>query len=166
MAKLIKKSKCEFEAGCIVKEDELIGIPKVVHLQLNKLELMMQQYSYLKDQPAYNAGPSLDGFERQSVLASERPYVEAPETPVTDKLIAEAMAFMKEADKVSNAADVNTAIDNFGALVDWCATDKFIEGDCYDKLDLYMLGNPLELTVDDIVNILKCIVESPIVIEV
>lgn len=165
MAKLIKKSKCEFEAGIIVKDDEQVGIPPVVYLQLEKLETMVQQYRYLAAQKPACEGPSLEGFERKSALVSERPYIPAPDTPVTDRRIAEAMEFMAEADAVANAADVNLAIDSFGALVDWCAADKFVEGDCYKKLDLYELGNPLELTADKIAGILKEIVESPITIE-
>ena len=165
MAKLIKKSKCEFEAGIIVIDDEQVGIPAVVYLQLEKLETMVQQYRYLAAQKPACEGPSLEGFERKSTLVSERPYIEAPKTPVTDRRVAEAMEFMAEADAVANAADVNEAIDNFGALVDWCAADKFVEGDCYKKLDLYELGNPLELKADDIAVILTEIVESPITIE-
>lgn len=165
MAKLIKKSKCKFEAGHIVKKDKIVGIPTRVWLQLNKLEVMLQQYKYLKDQPAYNAGPTLEGFERISVMDINRPYVDLPDTPIMDKKVEEAMAFMVEADKVSNAAEINSAIDNFGALIDWCTADKFIEGDYFGEIDTFMLGNPLYLRANDVVDALRLIVESPIVVE-
>ena len=165
MAKLIKKSKCEFEAGIIVRDDEQVGLPFAVWAQLNRLELMLQQFRYLDDQPAYHKAPSLEGFERMSALESKRPYVDRPDTPNIDKRIEEAMAFMEECDKVNDASQINIAIDKFGALIDWCAADKFIEGDCFNVIDTPMLHNPLELTPQEIVEILSLMVESPIVIE-
>lgn len=164
MAKLIKKSKCKFESGIIVKKSKQVGIPYAVWCQLNKLEVMLQQYMYLKGQPAYNAGPSLEGFERESALTSERPYVEKPETPVIDRRTEEAMTFMAEADAVNDANEINEAIDNFGALIDWCAADKFIEGECYKLIDTPQLGSPLALDPESIARLLTILVKEPITI--
>jgi len=166
MAKLIKKSKCSFEAGHIIKKGEVVGIPQVVWMQLNKLEVIYQQYCYLKKQPAYQPGPSLDDFKRQSSLTSDRPYVETPETPVTDKRVAEAMAFMEETDKTCNACKVNEVIDEYGDLIDWLNADKFIEGNCYSAIDTPFLGNPLELDDASVVKIISMIIESPIVMAI
>lgn len=165
MAKLIKKSKCKFENGYIVKKNNQIGIPLTVWLQLNKLETMYQQYTYLLSQPAYQAGPSLEGFKKVSALESKLPYVEAPETPVSDKLIAESLAFMEEADKINEAVEINNAIDRFSALFEWLDADKFLEGDCYKQIDTLFLGNPLELTPDAVAAIFKKIVSSAVVFE-
>lgn len=165
MAKLIKKDKCKFEAGIIVKKNKQIGIPYEVWCQLNKLELIVQQYMYLHGQPEYQAGPSLEGFVRQSALESERPYIKAPETPVMDKRVAEAMEFVSEVDAVNSANEINQIIDEYGALIDWCNAEKFIEGDCYKLIDTPQLGNPLFLDAKNIARIIKLIVDSPIVIE-
>ena len=162
MAKLIKKSKCKFEQGIIVKKNQQIGIPHTVWMQLNKLELIAQQYSYMRAQPAYQPGPSLDGFERESLMETDRPYVDVPDTPVTDKRVAEAMKFMEEADEVSNAKEINGAIDEYGALVDWLGCDKFLEGECFKKIDTPFLGDPLHLTPEAVRDLIALIVNNPI----
>jgi len=163
MAKLIKKSKCTFEEGYIIKNGKQIGLPFIVWAQLNELEIMMQEHAYLKAQPTYQPGPSLEGFERKSAFTKDRPYVDAPDTPVTDKRVAEALAFIDESEKVENAATVNNAIDKFGALIDWAASKKFIEDDCYTRIDTPSLGNPLELTPEAIVSVLRVLIEDPAV---
>ena len=163
MAKLIKKSKCKFEAGHIVCKNKLVGIPNTVWYQLNKLELIAQQFDYLVMQPKYQAGPSLEGFERKSALTSKRPYVSEPDTPVTDKRVKEAMAFMDEMDSMNDVKEINDAIDEYGVLIDWLASDKFIAGDCYKPIDTPLLGSPLDLVPEDVVAIIKTIVKNPIV---
>lgn len=165
MAKLVKKSKCKFEAGRIVKKGKLIGLPYPVWCQLNKIEIMAQQYGYLYAQDAYNPGPSLKGFKRKSALKDNRPYVSDPETPVMDRRIDEAMKFMEETDKVNDAAKINEAIDQFGDLIDWCASDKFITGDCHNLIDVPTIGNPLTLSPEEIVDFLTQIIVCPIEME-
>jgi len=165
MAKLIKKSKCKFEAGHIIKKNKVVGIPRVIWWQLNRLETMVQQYDYLIAQPPYQPGPSLEGFDRKSIIGNDRPYVSCPDTPVIDKRVKEAMEFMAETDKVNDAAEINKAIDHFGELIDWFDSDKFIEGGCFEIIDTPTLGNPLILDGHDIVTILKVLVTSPIEVE-
>lgn len=165
MTKLIKKKDCKFKVPHIVKDDELIGIPKVVWLQLNQLETLYQQWQYLKDQPAYQEGPSLDGFVRKTNRTKNLPYVEMPKTPVNDARIEEAMAFMAEVDACAEVANVNEMIDRYAALISWCQHKKFIEGDCTYPIDTPELGNPLKLSANDVVKVLKAIVNEPIVIQ-
>lgn len=166
MAKLIKKSKCKFEAGYIVRKGETVGIPIAVWNQLNKLELIVQQYDYLLGQPTFREAPSLDGFKRRSIFKTERPYAEPPETPVTDRRVKEAMEFMAEVDEVNDVHEINEAIDRFGELIDWCAKDKFIEGSCGYPIDTPMLGDPLTLSPERIATTLALIIKNPIIIEV
>lgn len=165
MTKLIDKTRCTFENNRIVCEDEVVGIPVDVALQLHKLELMVQQYDYLKGQPEYAPAPSLDGFERKTSVGKDRPYVAAPDTPVTDNRVQEAMAFMAEVDKVNEAADVNNMIDRFGKLIDWLAVPKFVEGSFTGIIDTPVLGSPLELTPGDVATILSNIILHPVVLE-
>ena len=162
MTKLIKKKDCKFKAGHIIRKDKVVGIPTCVWLQLNKLELMVQQYLYLQKQPSYQKAPSLEGFVRESALKGNRPYIECPDTPVSDRRFQEAMAFMAEQDAVQHAAETNEMIDRFGALIDWLAGNKFIEGDCKNLIDTPKLGNPLELKPDQVASILHMIATSPI----
>lgn len=163
--KLIKKNKCTFEAGHIVKKNELVGIPSVVWYQLEKLEVMYQQYAYLKAQRAYCPGPSLDGFARTSALGTKLPYAPVPDTPVMDRRVEEAMAFMEEVDAVDNAKKLNDAIEDFRELIDWCASEKFVEGNCYNPIDTFELGDPLKLTADTVAYVLSRIVNEPVEIE-
>ena len=165
MTKLINKDDLTFENNRIVKDDEIVGLPVDVVLQLHKLELMVQQYDYLTAQPSYSPAPSLDGFERKTALKSDRPYVNVPDTPVTDNRVEEAMAFMAEVDKVNEAADVNNMIDRFGALIDWLAAVKFVEGSYTGNIDTPVLGNPLVLTPGDVAAILTNIIMHPVIME-
>lgn len=165
MTKLIKKKDCKFKHCQIVKGDELIGIPTNVWLQLNRLETMYQQFCYLKKQPSHQAGPSLEGFMRKSMVEDNMPYIDAPETPVTDARVKEAMAFMAEVDAVSNAADANKMLDRNKDLVLWCDNKKFVEGNCLEPIDTPFLGNPLELKGKHIAKLLMKMASSPIAIE-
>lgn len=164
MTKMIKKSKCEFVGGYIVKKGEVIGLPRTVWLQLRKLETMVQQYMYLKGQPAYCSGPSLEGFEFRTSLMGDLPYVDMPETPVTDRRVEEALKFMEEADEIEAAVETNKMIDRFAALIDWCASDRFVEGPCVEPIESAEIGNPLDLKADEVAHVLGLIVNSPIVL--
>lgn len=161
--KLIKKDKLTFKAGHLIKKNKVVGLPVNVWLQLNELETMIQQYDYLKKQKEYNPGPSLDGFERKrSEYFDNILEVLPPETPVSDKRTAEAMAFMKEVDQVDKANEVNKTIERFRDLMLWCQHDEFIEGDCYNPIDLYVIGNPLELTEEQVAQFIERMVFDPV----
>lgn len=165
MTKLIKKKDCKFKHCQIVKGDELIGIPANVWLQMNKLETMYQQFCYLQAQPKHQAGPSLEGFVRKSMIEDNMPYIKAPETPVTDARVEEAMAFMAEVDAVSSVAEANGMLDRLKDLVLWCDNKKFVEGNCLEPIDTPYLGNPLELKGKHIAKLLKAMASSPIMLE-
>lgn len=165
MTKLIKKKDCKFKHCQIVKGDELIGIPRTVWMQLNKLELMSQQYEYLLEQPAYQAGPSLDGFVRKSALDKKMPYIDMPDTPVSDARVEEAFEFMREVDACTSVAEANDMLDRFKDLVLWCDNKKFVEGNCLEPIDTPYLGNPLELKGKHIAKLLMKMASSPVLIE-
>lgn len=165
MTKLINKTDCTFESNRVVCEGEIVGLPVDVVMQLHKLELMVQQYDYLKAQPKYAPAPSLDGFERKTSVGKDRPYVNVPDTPITDSRVDLAMKFMAEVDKVNEAADVNNMIDRFGALIDWLAVPKFVEGSYTGNIDTPVLGSPLELTPGKVATILSQIIMHPVIME-
>lgn len=166
MTKLINKADCKFEAGHIVKDDELIGISRPVYYQLNELELIVQQHKFLAAQPKHSPAPSLNGFVRKTSLRSDRPYVKQGKTPVTDAREKEALKFMAECDEKNDVDKINATIDRFGELVDWCAGDKFVEGLIVEPLDLVELGNPLELKPEKIVEIISEVVKNPVSVSI
>lgn len=166
MTKLINKSKCEFEYGFIVKKDKVVFLPHSVYLQLMKLENMVQQHAYLKQQDPYCPGPSLDGFEFKSALKNKMPFVEVTETPVADKRVEEAMLFMEEMDNVDKTNKINEMIDRFADLIRWCQNDKFIATNCpHPPIDTYMIGDPLLLTDTMVCNAISKIVTGPVEME-
>ena len=160
--KIIKKKDCKFEALHIVRKGKIVGIPRQVWLQLERLERIWQEYIYLRLQPKYQPGPSLDGFERESLKDIDLPYVKMKETPVSDRRFEEAMKFISEQEDIQNVEEINKNIQEFSALIHWAKDKKFIEGDCYNSIDTPYLGNPLELTDERIVNRIKIIVTHPI----
>lgn len=163
MAKLIKKNKCEFVDGHIVKKNEIIGLPYEVTILLRKLELTVQQWQYLRAQPEARPMPSLGGFEFRSRLHANDYHVDRPDTPTMDARVAEAMSFCEEADRVSDVRELNRLIDQYEPLLRWCDADKFVPGRDETELDLAELGDPLLLEPGDIVTMLEMMVNHPAV---
>lgn len=167
--KICYKKDYQFIEGHVI--DPATGncalLPLDVIGQARKLDLMAQQHDYLKGQPKYQPGPSLAGFKRKSVKNVGRPYLEDPETPVTDARVEEAMKFMAEADAISQVSDVNDAIDELGALFDFLGSDHWFEPTVGVEtcIDVPALGNILELTPEEARAILEEIAASPIVLE-
>lgn len=160
---IIHKKDCRFENGYILDCDEIIGINGDVHRLLERLELMAQQYEYLMAQPApcHVPVPTLENFKRKSALHADLPYEEMPATPAIDAQVAQSMAFVEEQDALEDARDLNKMIDKFATLFDWVAADEFPEGNCTLPLDLPTLGNPLELTAEQVKALLKQMVYHP-----
>ena len=171
MAKMYYKKDLSMVDGRVIdpKTNEVVCLPTNVVLQAEKLDLMAQQYDYLKDQGEYHPGPSLDGFKRRSVFdgRSGRPYLEDPETPAMDARVAEAIAYMGEVDKMQEVEDVNAAIDMLGALFDFLGSDHFFEPEMcrVGVVDAPVLGNILELTPEEARAIVETIAKSPVKME-
>lgn len=153
MSKLISKKQMIYENGRFYHKDLEVHIEGAVAAQLNKLELMVQQFEYLEEQAPYSAGPSLAGFERKTAIGTNRPYVEVPETPTLDKRAEEAKAFMEEIDAASDAKEINRQIDAFGELIDWCSKVKVptYDGTYSPIVDTPVLGDPLDLKAETVV---------------
>ena len=163
--KMIKKDKCKFDNGLIVKGSKIVGLPADVALQLQKFELMIQQYEYLASQPAPQPMPSLDGFEFDDGLSKPKHFGQ-PETPTMDARVEEAMAFCAEVEEVDQVIETNRMIDRFEALINWCNADKFVAGDYVSPLRCPRIGNPLKLTEDLVIGTIVDMVKHPVVIEV
>ena len=151
--KLYKKSDLSINNGLLVSKDGDIVLPdiKIVN-QANELELLIQQYAYLADQPEATPMPSLDGFERASIKDGIKGWFSV-KTPTLDKKFDEAMAIMDEIDGQAKAERANKMLDAFADLIEFVEGDSVI--DCGNELycfDTPVLGNVLELTKDDILD--------------
>lgn len=157
MVKLINKSKLHMVDGYIVdKKDRVVFINPNVISQINNLETELQQKIYLAAQPEAQPMPTLEGFERKSILDSKMSGIEPVETPTIDKRIEEAMAFAHEAEEISIANKVNAYVENnLKDLMEFVKSDKVIaaEGGKLYRIDTPCIGNILELTDDDILHI-------------
>lgn len=158
--KVYKKDELKFKDGYLMTEDEVVAIDKHVCVLLDKLEVALQQADYLEGQPAFSPGPTLDGFKRKR---SDKWTVEHKPQPVHEAKVEEAEAFMAEADEYQIELDLQKAVDRFRDLLNWCESDIVVEGDVLDKVDLPMLGNPLELTSERVLAELEHLVRIPAV---
>ena len=163
MGKFIKKSKCEFRNGYIVKKNKVIAMPIDVSMQLRRLELTFQQWQYLRNQPAARPMPSLDGFEFRSRLHNADYHVDCPPTPAIDARVEEALAFCEDVDRVADNRELNNLIDQYEQLLRWCDADEFIPGYDNSELDLAELGDPLTLESGDVIALLEMMVTFPAV---
>lgn len=150
--KMINKSELEYKDGYVLNGNDIVALDPRIVRQANSLEEMVQKRRWLNDQPSACAGPNLSSFERESEFDA-LPHWEA-ETPLIDKKIEDSMKFMKELDEVNLVDMVNEKIFNYlKELVEFSTKDYVIDesGLCSpERFDLPTLGNPLELTADQI----------------
>ena len=157
--KIYKKSECEMIDGIIVKDGEAVGLPCSVHRMLHIVEEQLQKAYYLLDQPKACPAPTLEGFVKKT--SSPMPFIKKPTTPFSDAQVNMALAIMNETDAVNAVNEINDMIEDFKPLIEWVASETLMDsGDCYGKLDLPELGDPLKLTTDDIVEALKAIAKA------
>lgn len=152
--KMYKKSDLTLNHGLLVSKDGDIILPDInVVDQANQLETLAQKSAYLAGQPEATPMPSLDGFERVSIHDNKVKFNAV--TPLMDKKADEAMAIMGELDDIATVEKANKMLGMFTALLDFVERDFVI--DCGHELyvfDTPMLGSVLELTKDDIVNVI------------
>lgn len=152
--KLYEKSGLSLLDGLFVAADGTIVSPDpIVVNQANELETLVQEAAYLMKQPNAAPAPSLSGFERKSVFKIKKEYFIA-ETPILDKKANEAMALMNELDDATRVADINKHIQHFADLVRFACTDRIVcfEDDDCDRFDTPVLGDPLKLSVSDVID--------------
>lgn len=150
--KYMNKKNMQFIDGFICnKKGHVLGIdPKVAELA-NVLETMVQEKLYLSEQPEAQPMPSLDGFNRRHMHKVMLPQIEPAETPVTDKRVAEAMAFVHEAEDKHTADKVNDMVKEFALLFDFASSDKiWVDTAVLEEyeFDTPELGNPLDYDAD------------------
>lgn len=152
--KMYKKSDLTVNHGLLVSKDGDIILPDInVVDQANRLETLAQKTAYLAGQPEATPMPTLDGFERISIRDNKVKFRAV--TPLMDKKTDEAMAIMGELDDIATVEKANDMLADFVALLDFVEQDFVI--DCGHELyvfDTPILGSILELTKDDIVNVI------------
>ena len=152
--KMYKKSDLTLNNGLLVSKDGDIILPDIrIVDQANKLETLAQQSAYLMTQPEATPMPSLDGFKRVSIKDNDGVKFTAT-TPLMDKKVEEAMAIMDELDDLATVKQANNMLHEFNALLEFVGNDFVV--DCGSELycfDTPMIGSVLDLTKDDIVNV-------------
>ena len=165
--KLIKKSECDFSKGYIIGADgeTVIALPFPVRHQLEELDRAWQIFCYLDEQEPYHPAPTIAGFKRET-FRDERAWEmpEKPETPAIEKRMEETLAYLKDVDAEEGYDKLAYACDRFHDLLDFCAEEAFIAVDAasIQALKCARVGNPLELKADDVIAMLKAMVESDV----
>lgn len=156
--KMYKKSDLTLNHGLLVSKDGDIILPSISIVdQANRLETLAQQSAYLMTQPEATPMPSLDGFKRVSIKDNDGVKFTAT-TPLMDQKAEEAMAIMDELDDVATVNQANNMLHEFAALLEFAGNDFVV--DCGNELycfDTPMIGSVLDLTKDDIVNVVASI---------
>ena len=160
--KMYKKSDLSIVNGMLVAESGDIVVPSIAIIEeANALETLLQKTKYLQAQPIAMPAPSLKGFQRKSIKDGSRVKFHA-KTPMMDDKAEEAMALMDELDDVAKVEHANSMATEFQALVEFAQNDFVI--DCGGDGTLYFfdtptLGDPLKLTVDDVIDAIALVCE-------
>lgn len=157
--KYMKKSKLQMIDGMICnKKGEVLGInPKYAEL-FNQLETEIQEKLYLDKQPEAQPMPSLDGFERKHAHGNVAiPTIEVAETPVIDKRIKEAMAFVDEIEAQHTADEANKKYEDYALLFQFVENESIlVNTDLIEtyEIDTPFIGNVLTLDKEDLADLI------------
>lgn len=154
--KLYKKSELEFKDNKIIRKTddgiEQIGVPAKVYILLNAMEERAQMAEYILSQDKPAPIPSCKGFEREHVKGGAGKLIAC--TPNLDAKVMEAQELIEELKASKEAEDVTKQLEALDPLIKWLNDEYIVDDDIYDSFDLPRLGNPLELTAEDIVEVL------------
>jgi hypothetical protein len=163
--KMYKKSDLVLINGTLVSEstgDVIVPSPAIV-LQANELETLSQKAKYLSAQPDATPMPSLDGFKRKSINDNDDTKFSV-DTPHLDRQAYETMMMLDEMDDTCVVNKANEMLKDFSDLVTFVKNDYVVDcaGGNFATFDTPTLGSVLELTVDDIMNVvaMACGLES------
>ena len=156
--KRMKKNDLQFVDGYLCdKEGYVVAIDGDVVICANRLDTELQKKLYLDRQPKAQPMPSLDGFKREHLNEVKVPQIEVVDTPVTDKRVAEAMAFVKEMEDQNIANKVNKEAEEYAALFAFVMSDDvwvYTDVDGTYEFDTPFLGNPLDLTQEHVLTVI------------
>lgn len=153
--KMYDKSDLKLIRGLLADPNGNVITPDfAVIQQANQLETLAQKTKYLAAQPDAQPMPSLDGFKRKSIMDNTIPKFKVS-TPHLDFASDEAMRIMDEIDDANTANAANKMLEDFGVLLDFATNDFVVDtaANYNYVIDTPTLGNILELTVDDITEV-------------
>lgn len=150
--KAYKKNELELIDGMLIHKEsgDVVAVDNTVVDLANELETRVQKAMFLETQPKFCAGPDLDEFKRKSVNDIN---LFTCDTPLMDKKIEDALAFMDELDDIETTEKLNDAVHGFFDLIMFVRLDTVISLDSQDSIhrfDTPTLGNPLEWDEDKI----------------
>lgn len=152
MAKMYKKSELKFDSGYVLTmDDEVVALPPKVAEQLNEMETEIQKVAYLKAQPKAQPMPSLDGFERESIV--KHAYVEV-ETKYLDREKRRSMGLLNDLRNMAEADEANEKLAKYDEAIRFLSEDKFVEGAEVIMIDTPTIGHILTADVDKVIDLL------------
>lgn len=158
MAKMYFKSELTYKSGYILTEDnDVVALPNKVAKQLNEIETMIQKALYLASKPKACPEPTLDGFVRNSERKVYK--IKSPATPMLDRRAEDGAKILNEIRNKDKVSVVNDMIEANSELFAFLDSNEFVEGDEVERLDLPTLGNPLDLSVENLSDMLIKIAE-------
>lgn len=149
--KMIDKKDCEYKGGYIVNDGKVVCVDNEVVDLLNKLEEDVQRKQFEDTSKPLCFDMPVGEFVRKTERGKVMPHVEA-KTPELDKMVENTLKIMDEVDDIHNAELINEYFSTIVPVVMF-ADDDFIvscEHGTQHRFDLPTIGNPLELTKDDL----------------
>ena len=151
--KRILKSNLQFDDGYVLNDDEIITLPVSVRCQLIALEELVEHAAHEKKLNGKSEIEDVKPFKPSSIDVEARIKVN---TPLLDKKEAEGRALMQEVKLQGLEKKINRELADIQELINWTDSDYVIIPDSnlpYDmRMCLPMIGDPLKLTVEDIVS--------------
>lgn len=152
MAKMYVKSSLRFENGYVLDaDDNVIALPIGVAEQLNAMETEIQKVAYLNAQPKAQPMPSLDGFERESIV--KHAWVEV-ETKHLDREERRHLGVLEDIRNLMEAKEANEKLAKYEEAIRFLSEDKFVEGAEVVMIDTPTIGDPLTAVTEDVVDML------------
>jgi len=159
--KLVSKDKLKFQGGYFYKGNKRVWIETTVVNQLNELETMMQKFKYLEKQGDYRPMPSLDGFKREHIGTVDISIKAA--TPILDREIEKTKKMLEEIDEHNVSVEAENVAKDFQQLIRWADSEEIVVSTneaIFDMICDTPHFNPLELTVDQVINVITYMVSD------
>ena len=154
--KMFKKAELEFKNGYLLDGDEVVEVSGSLVRDFNQLEYLYQKALHNKD----NKVSPVEQKEFEFQSAYDNLQVEV-NTPTLDAKAKETVKLLDELDSVSIANNANELLDEFKNLVLFVTEESFVEGEFGTlKFDMKTIGNPLELDVDKLTDIILTIANN------
>lgn len=152
MAKMYMKSSLRFENGYVLDaDDNVIALPAGVAEQLNAMETEIQKTAYLNAQPKAQPMPSLDGFERESIVKHAHVKIK---TKHLDREERRCRGVLEDLRNLAAAGEANEKLAKYDEAIRFLSEDKFVEGTEVVMIDTPTIGDPLTAVAEDVVDML------------